>query len=269
MRNIILKLAFCCALVAATAIAQPQSFVVPLSDPAKPATLEASVMMGSISVVGYDGTDVQVEVTFEDDQDDDNEGEGREGLKRIPSYSGGVTVEEKNNRVEIDTDWSSEEVYLQIKVPRQTSLQLDGVNGDLLKVDGVTGTHELSHTNGDIEATHMRGSVIASTTNGDVLIELLEVDPDTPMSFSSFNGDVTVILPESTKANLYMQSGQGDIYTDFDVALKPTQPKITREQEGGGFRVRMEKAVEGTIGGGGPEMRFKTFNGDIILRKPK
>jgi hypothetical protein len=45
---------------------------------------------------------------------------------------------------------------------------------------------------------------------------------------------------------------------------------VTREQEGsGGYRVRMEKAVEGTIGGGGPELRFKTFNGDIVLRKPK
>ncbi len=48
------------------------------------------------------------------------------------------------------------------------------------------------------------------------------------------------------------------------------KPKVTQEREGdGGYRVRMEKAVEGTIGGGGPEMRFKTYNGDIILRQPK
>lgn len=100
------------------------------------------------------------------------------------------------------------------------------------------------------------------------MVELLEVDADTPMSFSTFNGDVEVTLPAAVQASLFMQSGQGDVYTDFDVQLQPTQAKVTREQEGGGsYRVRMEKAVEGSIGGGGPELRFKTFNGDIILRQ--
>ena len=257
----------CMALVAVAAPAQ-QSFVVPLSDPGKPATLEASIMMGSISVVGYEGSEVQVEVTFETEEEDEG-GEERAGLKRIPSYSAGVTIEEKNNKVEISTDWTSEEVFLKVKVPRRTSLRLQAVNGDLLEVEGVTGTHELEHTNGEIKATGLRGSVLAGTTNGDVWVELLEADADTPMSFSSFNGDVTVIMPATIKADLYMQSGHGDIYTDFDIQLKPTEPKVTREQEGRGYRVRMEKAVEGTIGGGGPELRFKTFNGDIILRRPE
>ena len=45
----------------------------------------------------------------------------------------------------------------------------------------------------------MRGSVIANTTNGDVVIELFEVHADTPMSFSSWNGDVQVTLPASVE----------------------------------------------------------------------
>ena len=115
-------------------------------------------------------------------------------------------------------------------------------------MDGGEGSHELSHVNGEITARNMRGSVVANTTNGEVVIELLEVDPDTPMSFSTFNGDVEVTLPTSAKGNLYMQSGQGDVYTDFDVQLQPTKPKVTRDQEGdSSYRVRMEKAVEGTI----------------------
>jgi len=270
MRNHkILAILFCLALIGGVLAAQPQSFSVPLSNPGQPVILEASVMMGSISVVGYEGAEVQVEVTFEEDGEDDEEGEGREGLKRIPSSSGGVTIEEKDNKVEVGTDWSNEEVFLKIRVPVRTSVHLSGLNGDYVEVEGVTGSHELSHTNGGITAKNMRGSVIANTTNGDVIVELLEADPDTPMSFSSFNGDIEVTLPASIRATLHMQSGQGDIYTDFDVELQPTQPKVTQEREGRGYRVRMEKAVEGTIGGGGPEMRFKTFNGDIILRKPQ
>jgi len=269
MHNKFLAILFCLTLIGGGVGAQSQSFVVPLSNPGQPVLLEASVMMGSISVVGYEGSEVQVEVTFEEDSDDEEEGEEREGLKRIPSSSGGVTVEEKNNKVEIGTDWSNEEIHLEVKVPFQTSVHLGGINGDFVQVEGVTGAHELSHTNGEITAKNMRGSVIANTTNGDVVVELLELDPDTPMSFSSFNGDVQVTLPISVKANLHMQTGQGDVYTDFDIQLLPTQPKVTQEHEGSGYRVRMEKAVEGTIGGGGPEFRFKTFNGDIILRQPQ
>lgn len=269
MRNKTLATLSCLTLFGGLLAAQPQSFVVPLSHPGQPVILEASVMMGSISVVGYEGSEVQVEVTFEEDREDDEESEGRDGLKRIPSSSGGVTVEEKDNKVEIGTDWSNAEIHLDIKVPFQTSVHLGGINGDFVQVEGVSGEHELSHTNGQITAKNMRGSVVANTTNGDVVVELVEIAPDTPMSFSSFNGDVQVTLPLTVKANLYMQSGRGDVYTDFDIELKPTRPKVTQEHEGSGYRVRMEKAVEGTIGGGGPEMRFKTFNGDIILRQPQ
>ena len=251
MRKKSLAILFCLTLMSVILGAQTQSFTVPLSNPGQPVILEASVMMGSISVVGYEGAEVRVEVHFEADTDDDEEVEDRGGLKRIPSSSGGVTIEEKDNKVEVGTDWSNEEVYLKIQVPYQTSVHLSGLNGDLVEVEGVTGSHELSHTNGEITAKNMRGSVIANTTNGDVVVELLEVDPDTPMSFSSFNGDVQVTLPASIKASLYMQSGQGDIYTDFDVQLLPTEPKVTQEREGRGYRVRMEKAVEGSIGGGG------------------
>ena len=268
MRRTSLMILTCMTLMCGALAAQPQNFVVPLSNPGQPAVLEASVMMGSITVVGYEGAEVQVEVTFEEEHDDESDGEEREGLTRIPSYSAGVTVEEKGNKVEIGTDWSKEEVALSIKVPYQTSLRLSAVNGDFIEVEGVQGTHELSHTNGEITARNMRGSVVANTTNGEVVVELLEVDADTPMSFSTFNGDVEVILPAAVQASLFMQSGQGDVYTDFDLQLQPTQAKVTREQEGGGsYRVRMEKAVEGSIGGGGPELRFKTFHGDIILRK--
>ena len=270
MRNKSQVILFCMTLLCGALGAQPQSFVVPLSNPGQPVVLEASVMMGSISVEGYEGNEVLVEVVFEADEEEEAEMEERDGLRRIPSGSAGVTIEERNNKVEVGTDWSSEEVQLTIKVPFQTSVHVGGVNGDFVEVEGVQGTHELSHTNGEITARNMRGSVIANTTNGDVVVELVEIDPGAPMSFTSFNGNVEVTLPVSVQANLFMQSGQGDIYTDFDVQLLPTKPKVTREHEGGGsYRVRMEKAVEGTLGGGGPEFRFKTFNGDIILRKPQ
>jgi len=218
-------------------------------------------------VTAYEGTEVLVDVTFE--QDEDDEPEEHEGLTRIPSVSGGLTVEENDNRVHIDTDWSQSEMHLDIRVPIRTSLRLEGVNSDFIEVHGVTGQHELSHTNGDIIATGLRGSVIADNTNGDVTVELLEVTADTPMSFTTFNGDIDLTLPSTIQAELRMQTGQGDFYTDFDVVTRPTEARVEREEGEKGFRVRIEREVQGTIGGGGPELRFKTINGDIYLRKLK
>ena len=244
-----------------------QTFTVPLSSPGSPAILEADLLEGTIKIIGYEGDEVLIEVTFQQDSDEHEGREEHEGLTRISSSSGEMTIEENDNRVTIDTGWSHQEIYLEVRVPVQTSLRIEGTNGDLIEAHGVSGQHELSHTNGDIKATGLRGSVIADSTNGDITVELLEVTPDTPMSFTTFNGDVDLRLPSGFGAELRMQTGQGDIYTDFDVVTRPIQPRVEREEAGSGFRVRMEREVQATMGAGGAELRFKTVNGDIYLRK--
>ena len=151
-------------------------FVVPLSDPSQPAVVEASLMHGSIKVVAYEGSEIVIEALFELE---DEEIEEVDGMKRIPSSSVGMTIEEVDNVVSIDTEWTSEEIFLTLKVPTRTSLHLSCVNGDFIEIEGVEGEHELSHTNGYITASDVRGSVIAETTNGDVVVKLLEVTADT------------------------------------------------------------------------------------------
>jgi len=92
-----------------------------------------------------------------------------------------------------------------------------------------------------------------------------------PMSFSTLNGTVDVTLPASTKADLKMKSGQGDIFSDFDIMLKanPQQPttEVTNGNRGKRYRITFDRAMVGTINGGGPEVQFTTFNGTIYIRK--
>ena len=247
--------------------ADVETIVVPLSAPGSPAILEAELLEGTIKVVGYDGAEVLVDVRFESEERQAGHHEEHEGLRRIPSISGGLTLEEDENRVSIETDWSHDEIHLEVRVPFQTSARLEGVNGDWIEVEGVAGKHELSHVNGDIRATGLRGSVVADSTNGDITIELAEVSPDAPMSFTTFNGDIDLSLPAGLSADLRLQSSQGEIYTDFDVQTKPTQARIEREEQKGGYRVRIEREVLGSIGGGGRELRIKTVNGDVYLRR--
>ncbi|MDD8016691.1 MAG: hypothetical protein PHX45_13505, partial [Acidobacteriota bacterium] len=87
-----------------------------------------------------------------------------------------------------------------------------------------------------------------------------------------------VTLPADLKANVKMKSDQGEIYSDFDIAIKPGPQKIeegaepSTERPGrldGKFHVSIEKYTYGAVNGGGPEISFSTFRGDIYIRKKK
>jgi DUF4097 and DUF4098 domain-containing protein YvlB len=95
---------------------------------------------------------------------------------------------------------------------------------------------------------------------------------DKPMSFSTLNGDIDVTLPADTKATFRMKSDNGEIWTDFEVKLTPNaaKPQVEDSRSSGGkYKVKMDKATVGTINGGGPEMSFKTLNGNIFVRQKK
>ena len=88
------------------------------------------------------------------------------------------------------------------------------------------------------------------------------------MSFSTMNGDIDVTLPANVKAKVKMKSDWGEVYSDFDIQVD-TAPQKIEEKDEGKYRISFEKYIMGTINGGGPEYTFKTYHGDIIIRKAK
>ena len=112
------------------------------------------------------------------------------------------------------------------------------------------------------------GSAVAQTVNGEVRVEFTRVNADKAMSFSSLNGDIDVTFPASLKATVYLKSEQGEIYSDFDVQMQKSEARVDKNEKGKGkYRVTIEKAMRGTINGGGQEMQFNNFNGSIYIRK--
>jgi DUF4097 and DUF4098 domain-containing protein YvlB len=255
----------CVALVSRAAAQSDERIVVPLSDPARPATLEVSVFSGDISVMAYDGNEVIILTRGAPQQI--LAGPNSEGLRAIPNASVGLTVEESNNTVSVVVDWSNRDVDLDISVPRRTSVQAGTTQGDSLTVVGVEGEHELSSVQGEITATDISGSAIIGTTNGDLTASFVAVTPDAPMSFTSFNGNVEVTFPESLAADLRISTGNGEVLTDFDFEMEPQAAVVDRSGGGGRTRIRVERGTHATVGGGGPELQFKTFNGNIVIRK--
>lgn len=243
-----------------------ERFNVPLTDPSKPVRLNVSLVTGAITVEAHGGSSVVVEaVSFGPPQG--RKPASKDGLRRIPASGSGMEIEEENNTVTLSSSTPNIPLNLRIQVPTQTSLRLSTVNGGDIRVTGVRGEHELSNTNGAIEARQVAGSVVAHTINGQVLVTFTSVSPDKAMAFSTLNGDIDVTFPGNTRANLRMESQNGDIYTDFDVAMRERPVEDKGERSGGRYRVTVERAVSGSINGGGPEIRFKTFNGDVHLRR--
>ena len=115
-------------------------------------------------------------------------------------------------------------------------------------MENVSGDLEVNNTNGSITLTQIAGSAVAQTVNGEVKASFTKVNADKSMSFSSLNGDIDVTFPPSLKATVRLKSEQGEIYSDFDVQMQKSGPRIERDQKGGGkFRVTLEKAMQGTI----------------------
>lgn len=255
------------ATLAATAAAgqsPPQRIVVPLADPSAPATLEVALLTGNLTVEAYEGAEILIEPS---PLGPPERTRLKDGMFRIPNTSLGLTVEQEGNEVSIDGEWGSDVATLTVRVPRRTSVHASNINGGDITLRGVAGDHELSHVNGGINAFDVSGSVIASTTNGEVQVTFAAIDGDQPMSFSSFNGDVDVAFPADLGAVVRIKVAQGEILSDFEVALEPQPTTLTRDEDSSGTRFELESEVRGTIGRGGPELRFETYNGNVLIRK--
>lgn len=262
-------LAVAAALLAAAAPAAAERLVVPLSRPGQPATLEASGLSASFTVEAYDGQEVIVEAEPREGQEGRRHAEKEPpppGMRRLPNASFGLSVEEKDNVVEVELEgFAAQDV--RIRVPRQTSVRVSTVNGGDLVVQGVSGEHEIENVNGGITIRDVGGSVVAHTTNGAVRATFSRIDAGKPMSFVSFNGDVDVTFPPGLAADLKLRSDNGEIFTDFDVELAESRAAKKEERKGGSYRVSLERAIEAQVGGGGPEITLRTFNGSIYVRK--
>ena len=238
---------------------------VALSDPSRPGLVKVSLVNGGITVKAYDGKEVTVEAHARNREREREEG----GPHRLAISSTGLTVEEENNEVRINTESYARPIDLTISVPVHTSLKLNAVNDGNIVVTGVDGELDVNDVNGSVTLNNVSGSAVAHALNGRVLVIFARVTPK-PMAFSSLNGDIDVTFPADLKANISVRTDRGDVFSDFDVQLHAGAPQQVVEDDrshGGKYRVRIDKTVHGSINGGGPEIQFTNFNGSIYIRK--
>ena len=252
-----------------------EKITVPLGDPSRPVRVHAQLLSGGIAVRGADIRNVIVEVNSERGRgarEHRNVPVKADGMKQLemPGNSG-LEIVERDNLVTINkTPWSGTS-NLTITVPRRASLQLKCLNDGDIEVEQVEGEIDVTDLNGNITLKNVAGSVLAHSLNGEVWATLDRIDGSKPMSFSTMNGDIDVTLPPSLKANIVMKTDHGEIYSDFEVKLDSPSVRSTESgrQADGTYRLRFDRALRGTVSGGGPEFKFTSFNGQIYLRRKK
>lgn len=101
---------------------------VTLSDPARPGLVKAGLIDGGITVKSYDGREVIVEARARNRESARSD----DGPKRLSIASTGLTVEEENNQVNVNTESYARPIDLTITVPVHTSLTLRAVTSPAL-----------------------------------------------------------------------------------------------------------------------------------------
>jgi len=241
-------------------------------------TLDVRTVHGSIRVVGADRSDVQLDVrkTIRTPTDAGLDAAERdvvldivdnaarlEAIVREPEGFSCGEASERRGR------WRDPTYVVRfdftIQVPRGTRLRLCTVNGREVLVTGTRGDFELDNVNGRITMEDVRGSGSARTVNGAIVASFSE-RPRAASEFKTINGQVVVAFPADLAADLRMKTFNGGLFTDFDVESLP-QPAAVAERRDGRFIYRANQFALARAGGGGPELTFETFNGNVrVLR---
>lgn len=230
---------------------------------------------GTIHVAGSDGNRVVIDVHKRFEGSDSDRKWWMENVK--------VNFRNDPRRVEVKVEyptrtcvfcWQNNDftagVELEIRVPRQTHLQIDGYKPDM-KVSGIQGDLSIKSYKAPVLIESTSGPIHIDTYKGTVRLRDVAVrgalwvksyKADTEISATSlgdsadletYKGSIVVRVPASAALNVDFEGGRRSSFsTDF--ALTSSTGFSGRE-------------VRGTVNHGGSNLRLRTEKGSVQLRK--
>lgn len=239
-----------------------ETHTIPLTNPGQAGMLEVDIQNGSITVETHSGQDVIVTLIGYNVKKEEKGSGDKYGLKKVSNNVMDTEITEENNYVEIDGG-NKGRMDVHVMVPANFSLELDSHHNSDIMVKNVKGSIEANSHHGEITMENITGSVVADTHHGAIKVGFASIDNDRPMAFSTYHGNVEVTLPATASFNPKVKSSRGDVYTDFEIDLRPVSTEGKNKGKykiGGGW-------LQGQVGNGGQEMMMNTYHGDIIIRK--
>ena len=138
-----------------------------------------------------------------------------------------------------------------LTVPRKAMLEsIEFINGGI-DIDGVEGNVKATSINGPVTARGLLGEAKLSTVNGPLKATFTQLDESKPISLSSVNGSVTIIIPSNANASVRASTVHGMISNDFGIQVKHGE--------------YVGHSLEAQIGTGGPRLKLSSVNGGIRI----
>ena len=142
----------------------------------------------------------------------------------------------------VDTD-------LDIKVPRRANLDVSVFSAPVT-VDGVEGSFKLNGFSARMTLNDVAGPVQAHSFSGSIQIREKSFEGVRSIDVQTFSGSIDVRLPESARADVAFNSFSGQLDCSTPLTIRTGNRRALRGELGGG---------------GGAELRFKTFSGSVRI----
>lgn len=233
---------------------------------------------GDVTATGYDGSEVRL--VIHETYRGDTAADVARARERLP-----VRIERSEGSVSIgvghpcdcrrgDCCWGCDEDRegrrrygahhdFELEVPRGVRVELKTVNDGAVTLRDHRGDFELGNVNGPVAALGVAGSGSASTVNGSVEVRFDE-NPTGDSSFRSVNGKLDVTFRSGLAASFTFETLNGEVYTDLPIDERALS-RASHDTKRGRYVLRKSYRTA-SAGAGGPEISFKTVNGDILLR---
>lgn len=199
-------------------------------------TVEVSTFSGKVEVSGWDQPQVTVHSNVS----------GRGDHVDVRSDRGRISIAVRGQGIGIV--WGASDVDLQIKVPRDSELEVTSVSANVT-TSGVMGMQRLKTVSGSIKADISRADVEAKTVSGDVMLHS--------------DGKPGELRASSISGNIRLDHGAGDIDAisvsgDLTAQLDPARSVHARTTSG-------DMVIKGKLTKDA-ELELQTVSGDVRLR---
>lgn len=143
------------------------------------------------------------------------------------------------------------EASLSVEVPPGVRIDASSMSGEV-SIHGARAGVTAHALNGSIEIADAAGPIEVHNVNGGIEADIDSLGADDPILLETVNGGVTIMLPPTAEGEVELSTVNGSVETDFPLTASGQMSS---------------RSLRGRIGESSREIRLKTVNGDIELRK--
>lgn len=219
--------------------------------------------INKISFEGYDGNEIIIST-----QDrSSSSSERAEGLKLInglgldDNTGIGLSVNKSDGMTQVDEISKRSSKRYVVKVPKNVVIAYEHStpHGSKVVFSDINSEIEVKTNHSSVKLENVTGPMTISTVHGKIEANFSSLNQSDPVSIASSHGLVDVTLPANSKADVKMQSGWGEMYSDFDIDIN----------KGSNMKSYSSNEVRGTINGGGVNLSLSSSHGNVYLRQSK